>query len=53
MASQRPLIACFSVTRSGPSAGLLMTRFHPNPNRHDVTIMAPQDFPLCAAFQEE
>lgn len=24
-----------------------------NPTRHEVTTMAPQDFPLCAAFQEE
>ncbi|GAB5510888.1 MAG: hypothetical protein Rhims3KO_22890 [Hyphomicrobiales bacterium] len=24
-----------------------------NPARHGVTPMAPQDFPLCAAFQEE
>lgn len=29
------------------------TRALRNPTRHSVTIMAPQDFPLCAAFQEE
>jgi hypothetical protein len=39
------------VTRSVPMERPLVTLR--NPARHGVTPMAPQDFPLCAAFQEE
>jgi len=38
-----------------PTGVFSVSRTHAlrNPTRHDVTTMAPQDFPLCAAFQEE
>ncbi len=48
-ASAAPLHVLFSCLRHDH----LSVLFHPNPTRHDVTLMAPQDFPLCAAFQEE
>lgn len=40
-----------TVTCSGPMVRSFVTSR--NPARHGVTPMAPQDFPLCAAFQEE
>lgn len=50
--TERPFVAPhYAVTRSGPLARPHVT--HHNPARHGVTPMAPQDFPLCAAFQEE
>lgn len=48
----RPLVTVRNaVTCSGPLARPLVALR--NPARHGVTHMAPQDFPLCAAFQEE
>lgn len=40
-----------AATRSVPLERPLVA--NRNPARHGVTPMAPQDFPLCAAFQEE